>query len=100
VTCVLQLRSVRYASSLVLAEHSNSAISSGTLSAITAARKLGDVVVLVAGSGCDGAANAAASAEGVTKVLVADNPAFAGGLAESTAQLMAGVQDKHSACPL
>ena len=57
---------------LVLVEHDGSAIKDATLAAVTAAGKLGEVHVLVAGNGCDGVASAAAKIAGVAKVLVAD----------------------------
>ena len=58
---------------LVLAEHDNAALRSSTLNTIAAATKLGgDVSVLVAGSECGGAAKAAASVAGVSKVLHVD----------------------------
>ena len=58
----------------MIAEHDNAALGAGTLHAVTAASKLGgDVTVLVAGSGCDAAAQEAAKVAGVTKVLVADD---------------------------
>ena len=87
---------VRLASTLVLAEHNNTALISGTLNAISAARKLGDVTVLVAGSNCGAAAAEAASVAGVARVLHADDGAFAGGIAENVAQVILSVHEKHS----
>jgi hypothetical protein len=46
----------RFASTLVVADHDNATVSAGTLSAITAAQKLGGATVLIAGSGCGKAA--------------------------------------------
>jgi electron transfer flavoprotein alpha subunit len=60
---------VRFASSLVLAEHDGTNLSASTLSAIGAAAKLGDVSVLVCGSKADAVAAQAGTAAGVTKVL-------------------------------
>ncbi|PKO52891.1 MAG: electron transfer flavoprotein subunit alpha, partial [Betaproteobacteria bacterium HGW-Betaproteobacteria-21] len=58
---------------LVIAEHDNQAIKAATLNTVTAAAALGsDVHVLVAGSACGAAAEAAAKIAGVAKVLVAD----------------------------
>ncbi len=76
---------------LVLAEHDNQHLRASTLNTITAAAKAGgEVHVLVAGSGCAAAAQQAAQVQGVTKVLVADAPHFADGLAENvTAQVLA-----------
>eukprot|EP01042_Synura_sphagnicola_P029581 gene29581-38147_t len=54
-----------------------------TLSAVTAAAQLGEVIALVAGSGVAGVAQAAAQIAGVTTVLVADDAAYAHALAEN-----------------
>ncbi len=67
---------------LVIAEHDNSQIKSGTLNTVTAAQKLGsDVHLLVAGAGCASAADAAKQIAGVSKVLLADAAALAHPLA-------------------
>jgi electron transfer flavoprotein alpha subunit len=74
---------------LVLAEHTNSALGSATAKAVTAAKQLGgDVHVLVAGSGAAPAAAEAGKLDGVAKVLVADAPHLANGLAEEVAALV------------
>jgi electron transfer flavoprotein alpha subunit len=74
---------------LVLAEHDNTAIKSATLNTVTAATKLDkQVVVLVAGHQCAGAAESAAKIEGVSTVLVADAAYYAHPLAESLANLV------------
>lgn len=71
---------------LVIAEHDNAALKAVTLNTVTAATHLGsDVHVLVAGHRCDAAAAAAACVAGVAKVLVADAPHLADGLAENVA---------------
>ncbi|MCC7253898.1 FAD-binding protein [Hyphomicrobium sp.] len=71
---------------LLLAEHSNSALSGATAKALTAAKDIAsDVHVLIAGHDCAPAAEAAAKLTGVTKVLVADAPHLANGLAEEVA---------------
>jgi electron transfer flavoprotein alpha subunit len=77
--------------SLVIAEHDNTAIKSGTLNTVTAALQCGgDVHVLVAGSNAAAAAAAAAAIAGVTKVLHAEDAGFAHGLAENvSAQVLA-----------
>lgn len=75
---------------LVVAEHDNASLKGATLNTIAAAKAIGgDVVVLVAGSACGGAAEEAAKAEGVSKVLVADNAVYANQLAENVSQLVA-----------
>ena len=71
---------------LVVAEHDNAGIRPATLNTITAAAQLGGQVhVLVAGSGAQGAASAAAQIAGVAKVLHADGDVFAHALAENVA---------------
>jgi len=79
----------RLQSTLVIAEHDNNSLKGVTLNAITAASKLGgDVSCLVAGSGCSKAAEQVAKISGVKKVLLADNKAFAGFLAEALTPLI------------
>jgi electron transfer flavoprotein alpha subunit len=56
--------------------------------AVTAANALGDITVLCASSGCGDAAKAAASLDGVAKVLCADDAAYGNGLAEPVADLI------------
>ena len=79
-------------STLVIAEHDNGSLKGATLNAVTAAQALGaDIDILVAGAGCDGAAQAAAAVAGVSKVLVADNAAYEHQLAENVSLLVAEV---------
>jgi electron transfer flavoprotein alpha subunit len=82
---------------LVYAEHDNAALKDATLAVVTAAAKLGEVHVLVAGSGAKGVADAAAKVAGVTKVLLADDAAYANQLAENVAPLVAGVMAGYDA---
>jgi electron transfer flavoprotein alpha subunit len=82
---------------LVIAEHDNAALKPATLNAVTAAQKIGGAVhILVAGSGCSGAAQAAAKIPGVEKVRVADSAHYAHPLAESLAALVVSVADGYS----
>lgn len=82
---------------LIIAEHTNSALAAATLNVVTAAQKIGgDIHVLVAGSGVGGAAEAAAKVAGVSKVLVADNAAFAHQLPENVAPLIAELGKGYS----
>jgi electron transfer flavoprotein alpha subunit len=76
--------------SLVIAEHDNTAIKPATLNTISAALQCGgDVHVLVAGHNANAAAAAAAQIAGVTKVIHADEAGLAHGLAENvTAQVL------------
>ena len=82
---------------LVLAEHDNASIKGATLNAVTAASKAaGDVHVLVVGHNAAGAAQAAAKIGGVSKVLAADGPQFADGLAEAVAAQVLAVAGNYS----
>ncbi|HQV79802.1 MAG TPA: FAD-binding protein [Agitococcus sp.] len=82
---------------LVYAEHDNSSIKGATLNTVAAAQAIGgDIHVLVAGSGCDAAAQAAAQIAGVSKVLVADNAAYAHQLAENVSLLVAELGKAYS----
>ncbi|WP_066682553.1 electron transfer flavoprotein subunit alpha/FixB family protein [Sphingomonas sp. CCH9-E2] len=82
---------------LVWVEHDNASVKDATLAAVTAAGKLGDVVALVAGSGAQGAADAAAKIAGVSKVLLADDAAYANALAENVAPLVADLMSGYDA---
>jgi electron transfer flavoprotein alpha subunit len=82
---------------LLLAEHNNSALNAATAKALSAARALGDVHVLVAGSGCGGVAQAAAKLDGVSKVLLADAPHLANALAEELTALIVPLMAGHDA---
>ncbi|ATR83610.1 electron transfer flavoprotein subunit alpha [Pseudomonas sp. HLS-6] len=75
---------------LVIAEHENGAVAPATLNTVAAAAKIGgDIHVLVAGQGVGAVAQAAANIAGVSKVLVADNAAYAHQLPENVAPLVA-----------
>jgi len=82
---------------LVWVEHDGSNIKDATLAAVTAAGKLGEVHLLVAGHGVDGAAQAAAAIAGVGKVHVADDAAYAHALAENVAPLIVDLMGHHDA---
>jgi len=69
---------------LVIAEHDNASVKTATLNTIAAAQKIGgDIHVLIAGANAQAAADAAAKIVGVAKVLLADAPQLADGLAEN-----------------
>ena len=77
---------------LLIAElHGAALAADATAKALTAARKMGPVTVLVAGAGVAGAAAEAAKLEGVAKVLTADDAAYAHGLAEPLADLVVSI---------
>ena len=82
---------------LVYAEHDNAALNKATLSVIAAAKEIGgDITVLVAGKGCGAVAEEAAKADGVAKVLCADNDAYEHQLAENIGDLVAEVGADYS----
>src|SRR6478735_9757635 len=82
---------------LVLVEHADGAIKDATLAAVTAAAKLGEVHLLVAGKGVDGVAAAAAKIAGVGKVHLADGAHLEHQLAEDVAPLAARLMADHDA---
>jgi len=82
---------------LVLVEHDNASLKDATLAAVTAAGQLGEVTALVAGQGCDAVATAAAQIAGVARVLKADDAAYANGLPENVAPLVAGLMADYDA---
>lgn len=83
---------------LVIADHNNASLNPVTGSVIKAAAELGsDIHVLVAGSNCGAAAEQAGNYEGVGRVLVADNPAYAHQLPEALAPLIVEVSGEYSA---
>ena len=82
---------------LVIGEHDNESLRPSTLNVVTAAKVLGDIVdVLIAGSNCQGAAEEAATVSGVARVLMADDPALADGLAENVAPLIQSIAQNYS----
>ena len=82
---------------LVWVEHEGGAVKDATLSAVTAAAKLGDVHLLVAGESVGGVAEAAANIAGVGKVHVADDAALGHALAENVAPLVGQLMADHDA---
>jgi len=82
---------------LVLVEHDGSSVKDATLAAVTAASKLGEVHLLVAGSGVGGIANAASKIAGVGKVHVADGAHLEHQLAEDVAPIAAALMANHDA---
>ena len=82
---------------LLIAEtHGVDLATDATAKAVTAAKAMGEVTVLVAGSGISGAADAAAKLDGVAKVLKADDAAYAHGLAEPLADLIVSLAGDYS----
>ncbi|MBU6487827.1 MAG: FAD-binding protein [Burkholderiales bacterium] len=86
---------------LVIAEHDNASIKGATLNTIAAAREVatfvgGDIHLLVAGHNAQGAADAAAKIAGVAKVLLADAPQLAAGLAENVEATVLNIAKDYS----
>ena len=82
---------------LVLVEHEGGQIKDATLSAVTAASKLGEVHLLVVGSDVGAVADQASKIAGVGKVHAADSPTYEHGLAENVAPLAAKLMEGHDA---
>jgi electron transfer flavoprotein alpha subunit len=82
---------------LVIAEHDNQSLKAATLNAVAAALQCApEVDVLVAGSGADAAAAAAAQIAGVRKVIQIDAPALADQLAEPLAAQILSLANGYS----
>jgi electron transfer flavoprotein alpha subunit len=83
---------------LLLAEISNSTLNESTAKALTAAKGLGKPIhILVAGENAEPAAQAAAKLDGVEKILLADDKAYAHQLAEPLAALLVSLASNYSA---
>ena len=82
---------------LVLVEHDGAQVRDATLSAITAAGKLGEVHALVAGANVDAVAQEAAKIAGVSKVVVADAAHLDHDLAENVAPIAVKLMADHDA---
>ena len=82
---------------LVWVEHDNAHMKDATLAVVTAAGKLGEVHLLVAGKGCRAVAEQAAGIAGVGKVHLADDAAYEDALAENVAPLVAALMADHDA---
>jgi electron transfer flavoprotein alpha subunit len=82
---------------LLIAEHDNKVLKDATNKALTAAKALGEPVhVLVAGQGARSVAESAAKLDGVAKVLIADDAAYAHMLAEPTAALIVSLAPNYA----
>ncbi len=82
---------------LVWVEHDGASVKDATLATVTAASKLGEVHLIVAGQGVGDVAQAAAKIAGVGKVHVADDAAYANALAENVAPLIVQLMGHHDA---
>ena len=83
---------------LVLAEHDKGRLGDATAKAVTAAAQISRPVhILVAGHNAKDIAAAAATIQGVEKVLWADDPRYAHQLAEPLAELILSLADRYDA---
>jgi len=83
---------------LLIAEHARESLRDATHKALSAASQIGgDVHVLVAGKGCDGAAKEAATLAGVTKVLHCESDSLERPLAEPMAALIVSLAGGYDA---
>ncbi len=82
---------------LIIAEHDNLALSSATLSVVSAALSIGgEIDVVVAGSNSSAVAKQAASISGVRKIFHSDAPHYAWPLAENVAPLIASIGKNYT----
>ncbi|GAA5160945.1 electron transfer flavoprotein subunit alpha/FixB family protein [Viridibacterium curvum] len=82
---------------LLVAEHDNQHLQSGTRNALTAAQRIGgDVHIAVIGSGCAAVAEAAAKLAGVSKVRVVDAAHYADQTAENLGIVLAQLAGGYS----
>ena len=81
---------------LIIAEHAQGELKPETNKVVTASLALGkEIHVLVAGYDCQKVGESAAAITGVTKVLVADKPAYQHQLAENIAALVAKLAGEY-----
>ncbi len=82
---------------LVVADHDNRTLAARTLNTLAAARAIGgEIHLLVAGHQCDSVAQQASLVDGITKVLLAQNPALEHQLAENVSLLVAELGKQYS----
>ena len=81
---------------LVFADHDNAELKGATLNTIAAAAQLGNVDIVVAGSGCRVVAEQAATVAGVSRVLLADGAQYTTPLAETIVPLLQSIADGYS----
>ena len=82
---------------LLIAEHNNSALADANKKAMDAATKIGeDIHILVAGKDCASIANDASKIEGVSKVLLCDDEMYQNHLAEPYADLIVSIAGSYN----
>jgi electron transfer flavoprotein alpha subunit len=82
---------------LVVADHDNQSVRDSTHKTVTAAQALGDVDILVAGTGAAAVAAQAAKIAGVRKVLAADSAELGQGVAEAFEALIVPLMANYDA---
>ena len=82
---------------LLIAEHDNKQLSPQTAKALTAAKQLGAVDLLVLGNECESVAQQAAKLQGVTAVLLAQHTELTHQLAEPCADVILKLSEGYSA---
>jgi electron transfer flavoprotein alpha subunit len=82
---------------LVIVEHDGRQLKPGVTNTVAAAAKIGgDITMLVAGTQCADAAQAAAKVSGVKKVLLTEAPHYEGSAAENVAALVLTIAEQYS----
>lgn len=82
---------------LIIAEHDNASLKGATLNTVTAAQKIGgDIDILVIGTDCGAASEAAAKLPGIRAVKVADSAEYTHQLAENVAPLVVAAAADYS----
>lgn len=80
---------------MVLAEHDGQKVNPITYSTISAAKQLGgDITALVCGPDCSQVAGELSKADGVARLLVAQNDYFKGSLPEAVSPLVLAAQEQ------
>ena len=92
--CAARSRSL---STLLVAEHDGSAVTEGTLAAVTAAQSLGPVHMLVGGEGSKAVAESAKSISGVATVSYVESAQLSKGLAEEWAPVVVAAREAEGA---
>lgn len=82
---------------LLIAEHDNQTLSSQTAKALSAAKLLGEVDILIMGDACSSVAEQAATLQSVETVWLLENEALAHQLAEPCAQAILSMASDYSA---
>lgn len=82
---------------LIIAEHDNANLKPATLNTLAAATQIGgDVDLLVVGANCQAVAEQASKAQGLTRVLLADDAVYEYQLAENVSKLVVELSEGYS----